>query len=541
MKGSPHPTLDDLTIDVNGVTKLLRNLNPSKASGPDHIPNKILKTCAESIAPPLTCIFNRSIVTGQLPPDWRSANISSIFKKGDRNRAENYRPVSLTSVACKLLEHIICRHLRNHLEKHSILTDKNHGFRSGHSCEIQLLTTMNDLLERYDTGKQTDVAILDFSKAFDTVPHSRLLHKLDHYGIRGPIHQWLTNFLKRRTMRVVLEGEASEEAAVESGVPQGTVLGPLLFLCHINDLPDSVKSTVRLFADDCLLYRTINTFQDHLTLQEDLRRLEDWAKKWGMRFNAQKCYILSIRSTSSYLYSLDGVPLKQVQQNPYLGVHIAADLKWTTHIANTCSKAGSTVGFLRRNLRYCPQECRRLAYIALVRSKLEYGATVWDPYQKRNTEKLERVQRQAARFITKDYKSRSPGCVTRMLQDLNLLPLEERRRQLRLSLLYKITEDLIPALPPHNFLVSANTRRRKIRPTRFEGFQSTNIVARQAMNNTRGFRIPDSRTEQYRSSFFVKTIVEWNQLSEAAVTTGSTSAFTSALGRTPSEPATTNH
>jgi hypothetical protein len=386
-----------------------------------------------------------------------------------------------------------------------------------------------------------DVAILDFSKAFDTVLHSRLLHKLDHYGIRGPIHQWLTNFLKRRTMRVVLEGEASEEAAVESGVPQGTVLGPLLFLCHINDLPDSVKSTVRLFADDCLLYRTINTFQDHLTLQEDLRRLEDWAKKWGMRFNAQKCYILSIRSTSSYLYSLDGVPLKQVQQNPYLGVHIAADLKWTTHIANTCSKAGSTVGFLRRNLRNCPQECRRLAYIALVRSKLEYGATVWDPYQKRNTEKLERVQRQAARFITKDYKSRSPGCVTRMLQDLNLPPLEERRRQLRLSLLYRITEGLIPALPPHNFLVPENTSRRRIRPTRFEGFQSTNIVARQAMNNTRGFRIPDSRTEQYRSSFFVKTIVEWNQLSEAAVTTGSTSAFTSALGRTPSVPATTNH
>ncbi|KAK7089679.1 hypothetical protein V1264_024363 [Littorina saxatilis] len=241
---------------------------------------------------------------------------------------------------------------------------------------------------------------------------------MDHYGVRGPIHAWLTNFLTKRTMRVVVEGEASEEAAVLSGVPQGTVLGPLMFLCHINDLPESTKSTVRLFADDCLLYREIHTSHDHLTLKADLKQLEIWAKKWGMRFNAQKCYILSSRSKSSYLYSLDNVILQQVQHNPYLGVLLSADLNWSSHISNICCKAGSTVGFLRRNLRNCPQECRRLAYITLVRSTLEYGATVWDPYLRRDTERLERVQRQAARFITRDYKSRSPGCVTDMLRNL---------------------------------------------------------------------------------------------------------------------------
>jgi hypothetical protein len=172
---------------------------------------------------------------------------------------------------------------------------------------------------------------------------------------------------------------------------------------------------------------------------------------------------------------------------------------------------------------------------------LEYGATVWDPYLRQDIEKLERVQRQAARFITKDYKSRSPGCVSNMLKELNLSTLEERRRQLRLSLLYRITEGLIPALPPQNFLTPANTSRRRIRPTKFEGYQSTNVIARQAFNNTRAFRIPDSRTEQYRSSFFVRTVAEWNQLSEAAVTAGSASAFTPALCRSPSGPATTDH
>ena len=328
------------------------------------------------------------------------------------------------------------------------MTDRNHGFRSGHSCETQLITTLHDLFESYDAGKQTDVVILDFSKAFDTVPHNKLLHKLDHYGIRGPIHKWLTNFLTKRKMRVVLEGEASGEATVDSGVPQGTVLGPLLFLCHISDLPEAVKSKVRLFADDCLLYWNINTPQDHITLQKDLRHLEDWAKKWGMRFSAQKCSILSSRSKLTHMYSLNRVFLKQVQQHPYLGVIISDDLKWGKHIAYISRKAGATVGFLRWNLRNCPKECRRLAYISLVRSRLEYAETVWDPYYQQDIEKLERVQRQAARFITKDYRTREPGCVNRMLQDLNLPPLAERHRQACLGLMYKIAGGLIPTIPP---------------------------------------------------------------------------------------------
>ena len=195
--------------------------------------------------------------------------------------------------------------MMKHLETNKILTNLNHGFRSRYYCETQLITTLNGLLTKHDQGNQIDIAILNFSKAFDTVPHDKLLHKLRQYGIRGPLHTWLSHFLTERKMRTIVEGKQSEETSVDSGVPQGTVLGPIMFLCHINDLPDAVTSSVRLFADDCLLYRNIKHQEDHLKLQKDLENLEHWATKWGMRFNAKKCYIMPINQRTSKLYQLN--------------------------------------------------------------------------------------------------------------------------------------------------------------------------------------------------------------------------------------------
>jgi hypothetical protein len=335
-------------------------------------------------------------------------------------------------------------------------------------------------------------------------------------------------------MRVVTEGESSEEAPVESGVPQGTVLGPLLFLCHINDLPKCVKSKVRLFADDCLVYREIHTLQDHITLQEDLRRLEAWAKEWGMRFNAKKCYILPTKTTSTYFYELNNEILKSVDSNPYLGVHLSADLKWSTHITKVSKKAGSLLGFLRRNLGNCPPECRRMAYISLIRSVLEYGATVWDPYMQKDIDRLERVQRQAARFIKRDYTSREPGCVTRMLKDLQLPPLQERRKELRLTTFYKIAGEHIKALPPSQFLVPERKTRRKITAKTFTDCVTKNIIAKYVVKHSRGYKIPESNgSEQYTSSFFVKTVVDWNQLEESTVQAKTVAAFKAAVSREP--------
>ncbi|MCS5550755.1 MAG: reverse transcriptase domain-containing protein [Gammaproteobacteria bacterium] len=518
-----------IIIDQKGLEKLLSRINPFKSSGPDNIPNRILKECATHLAPILKTILQRSLDTGQLPKDWRDANISSIFKKGDKHLPENYRPVSLTSVTCKILEHIICRHIMKHLERNKILTNLNHGFRSGYSCETQLITTINDFLKEHDKGHQVDIAILDFSKAFDTVPHNKLLHKLNNYGIKGNIHKWLTNFLTTRTMRTIVEGEHSKETSVDSGVPQGTVLGPIMFLCHINDLPDGIKSSIRLFADDCLLYRTIKTEEDHRILQADLKELERWANKWGMRFNAKKCYILSINNKSSRLYTLEDHILQEVQDNPYLGLQISNDLKWNIHVNNICKKANATLGFLRRNLRNVPESCCKTAYVSLVKSMMEYGATIWNPYLKGDIDKLERIQNRGVRFVKRDYKSREPGSISKMKKELDLETLEERRHSLRLILMYKVVEGLVPALPTSQF-VNFTRPKRKIKTRTYSDHITSNILEKRVCHNTKGLSIPDSRTPQYQNSFFVGTIIHWNHLPDSVVHASSVEAFKTALG-----------
>ena len=526
----PPAHIQHITVTTPGVAKLLHDLKINKASGPDNIPNIVLKTLANNIAPILTLIFQASLDSGRLPQDWLGANVTCAFKKGDRHSPSNYRPISLTSVPCKILEHIVYRHILDHLNNHQILTSLNHGFRAGFSTETQLLTTTHDLLTSYDSKKQVDMMILDFSKAFDTVPHDRLLHKLSHYGITGPIHSWLTCFLTERMMQVVVEGISSPSTTVDSGVPQGTVLGPLLFLCHINDLPGAVKSQVRLFADDCLIYREIDDYSDHLKLQADLTSLEQWAEQWGMRFNASKCYVMSLTKNpgSSFFYSLNNTILQQVPQNPYLGLQFSSNLSWSTHINSITKKANSTLGFLRRNLKHCPTLCKRNAYLALVRPLLEYGAIIWDPHQKQDIDKLERVQRVAVRFIANDYRSRTPGFVTGLLNKYELPTLQERRVSQRLTFFFRIAQGLVPAIPPEKFLTPQRMGRR-IRPPARPDFIENNPVHKYTRNNDRCYKVPESNTLELRHSYFPKTIIEWNQLEDRIVNSGTTEAFKQAL------------
>ena len=289
---STYSTIPFLAINTQGIAKLLSEVDITKATGPDNIPCRILKANASVLAPILQVIFSQTLQTGNLPQDWLLANVTPIFKSGDRTLPSNYRPISITSVPCKILEHIIHRHIMDHFERQKILTDAQHGFRPKRSCETQLLVTTHDISQYLNNPKirQVDAIILDFAKAFDKVPHKRLLAKLDFYGIRGPLLQWITAFLTNREQRVVLDGYHSSSTRVTSGVPQGTVLGPLLFLSYINDLPLSLSSTTRLFADDSLVYRPIVNRDDCLRLQDDLHALERWEAKWQMTFRPDKCH-----------------------------------------------------------------------------------------------------------------------------------------------------------------------------------------------------------------------------------------------------------
>ena len=392
-----------------------------------------------------------------------------------------------------------------HLDKHKILTNRQHGFRTKHSCESQLILTVHDLAQSLDRRTPLDMIIMDFSKAFDTVPHNRLLFKLRSYGITGNIHQWITNFLTKRTQRVVVNGESSEWVPIKSGVPQGTVLGPLLFLLYLNDLPDNISSEVRLFADDCVLYRSITNKHDIEHLQADLDTLTTWQDKWQMHFNADKCFTLKLshsKTPSTHHYKLGQSVLKEAKSHSYLGVNISHDLKWVEHINSSISKANRVLGAVRRNLHPCTTDIKSTAYKSLVRPHLEYSGTVWDPYTVDLINKLEAVQRRAARFACRDYNPRSS--VTEMLQKLEWDSLQTRRSAARLTMMFKIVNSQV-AIPASKFLQPT------LRPSRH--------------HNSKSFIRPQATKDCFKNSFFPRTISQWNSLPETIVNSTTTEVF----------------
>ena len=506
---SPHPAASDITVAVSGVRALLERLSPHKASGPDQISSRFLKTMSAVLAPALTIIFQTSLDQGQIPDDWKRAYVTPIFKKGEKARACNYRPVSLTPVNCKVFEHIIHSHIMNHLETHGILADQQHGFRKTRSCESQLIATVHDLAKGLDQRQQIDAIALDFSKAFDKVPHQRLAAKLKYHGVRGKTLRWIECFLRGRIQQVVVEGEQSAPAPVTSGVPQGTVLGPLLFLVYINDLPQSVTSTSRLFADDCLLYRNVNNTADSDALQKDLESLQDWEQRWQMSFNPDKCEIIRITNKTSTItngYSIHGEELKTSNSIKYLGLHIDNKLSWEKHVSTTIAKASSTLAFLRRNISCCPRPIRLIAYKTLIRPQLEYAAKVWDNTVKARTSAVETIQRRAARFVMGNYDRRSS--VTNMLNELSLETLKNRRKQAKLATLYRATHSLIdiPTAP--------------LEP-----------VNRGTRGHSRRFLLPSRRIKCYQDSFFPSTIGLWNDLPQEIVDKSSLDSFKTALAK----------
>ena len=361
----------------------------------------------------------------------------------------------------------------------------------------QLTTVIDDWAKVLDNKGQVDTFILDFEKAFDTPPHELLKSKLFSYGIGGSTLNWINAFLCFRKQRVVVNGVMSDWAPVVSGVPQGTVLGPLLFSLYINDISADIESEIRLFADDCVCYREIKGIDDTVKLQEDIDRLGCWARKWGMRFQPVKCNMMQLTKKHNKIqasYTLEGTVLENVESIKYLGVTITSDLKWNTHIINICTKANRTLGFLRRNLFSCPQEVKEAGYKTLVRPILEYGSSVWDPYTQGLQEELEKVQNRAARFVTRNY-TREAGSMTGILEQLKWESLKKRRKDNRLILLYKGLKG--KARIPTGDLVPKTRRCRN--------------------QHSMAFQIPTASLDAYKCSFFPQTIRDWNDLPDSLI------------------------
>jgi hypothetical protein len=506
---SPHPVMPDIIVTAPGVHRQLSSLNVHKATGPDGLSAHILKETAEISAEILTTIYNKSLKSGEVPRDWRNAHVVPLFKKGERYTPSNYRPVSLTCICCKVLEHILVSNRANHLENNNILSENQHGFRRKRGTESQLILTSHDLLKSLDQSIQTDVIIMDFAKAFDKVPHQRLVHKMEYYGIGSSTTKWIHNFLSSRSQEVVLDGERSETAEVTSGVPQGTVLGPVLFLIFINDLPDNLNNKARLFADDCVLYTEIHSASDCQLLQADLHTLQQWEDQWQMSFNASKCHILRVHHKKQPIifdYTLQGQVLSTMTDYPYLGVTISSDGYWKKHIDSICGKANKTLGFVKRNLKSAPPKLKETAYKSMVRPKLEYATTVWDPHHKYLAHNLEMVQRRSARWVCHNYSREAS--VTSMLDTLGWKPLQHRRTIARMTMIYKITNCLI-AIPIAEYLTPV---RRQTRHTHLHSYLQYQC-----------------NTEFFRYAFFPRSVVQWNSLPVDVVSAPSLEAFKAAL------------
>ena len=351
-----------------------------------------------------------------------------------------------------------------------------------------------------------------FSWAFDTVPRQCFLGKLAHYGIQGCTNSWICVFLTGRSMSVVVDGESSEPMPILSGVPQGTVLRPLLFLIYINDMPSQVSkgTCIWLFADDCLVYRWIQKVKDQTILQKNLDCLRNWAIRWGMTFNPRKCYIMHITRGCRLdkFYQMCGTILGTVTLAKYLGITISDDLHWHQQINLVAKKANTTLHMISRNLRYCPCKTRSLEYSTLVCPKLEYCASVWDPYHQQDIDALEWINRRALGCVyNKTWQERGVS-PTALLKDLGWDPLSDRRRQQRLSLMYRITYGLV-----------------EVPPTRLE----------KPSRNTRGhsfkYKTIGTTCDIVKHSFYLRTIPEWNNLSDSIVNAPSLDSFKQRLSK----------
>ena len=500
-KGPQSECLSVVEIEENVVLDRLSKINVNKCQGPDELHGKILFEIRHEIAKPLADLFTLSLEKGIVPQDWRDANVCPLFKKGCRDKAENYRPVSLTSIVGKVLESIIKDKIVKFLEEHKLLRDSQHGFTGGRSCLTNLLEFFESVTKELEDGNNVDMVYLDFCKAFDKVPHIRLIRKLEALGIRGKVKSWIESWLGDRRQRVCVDGELSDWVKVSSGVPQGSVLGPVLFLIYINDLDDGILSKLGKFADDSKLCKGVGSTADVSVLANDLAQLDKWSSKWQMKFNTEKCSVIHLgKNNAQNKYNLGNAVLTNSDKERDLGIIVDKTMKFSEHINSVVGSANSILGMISRNITCKNKNIVTRLYKALVRPKLEFCVQAWRPYLRKDIDKIERVQHRATKMIAEwqglSYEDR--------LKVTHLTTLEDRRVRGDMIEVYKILRGVSRVNSGIWFQWSANSRTRGHR-----------------------FKLAKFRSRlDIRKNFFSQRVVNiWNKLPEAVVEADSVNSF----------------
>ena len=509
------PFVEDNDLDIETivftsdmVSKIIKDLDQSKAVGPDLVHNKLIVKAVDIISGPLAFLFNRSITESKFPCLWKTAHVTPIYKKGDRSLCTNYRPISLLSCVGKIMEKCIQKHIFDYLTEHNILTLSQSGFIPGDSTTYQLLSIYDDFCKSLDQQQTTQALFFDISKAFDRVWHRGLLHKLNAIGIRGSLLEWFADYLYNRKQAVVMKGQTSTYKIIQSGVPQGSVLGPLLFLIYINDIVHDIDSQVKLFADDTSMYlRMEDGIERTEILNSDIRKILNWSRTWKVTFNPTKTELLTLsshRSPDTYPLIFDNDILLETTSHKHLGVILQNDCKWAGHIESVIAKVRPLIACLCSFKYKFNRKTLEILYKSYILPHLDYSDVVWDNCPAVLANELENIHLEALRIITGSVRGTSHD---KLYRESGFVPLTMRRCRHKLILFYKIVNGQLPLylniyLPP---LISE-----------FNPYHLRRPLERQ---------VPVFRTELYRNSFFPSTTVLWNNLPDHVKTLPSISSF----------------
>ena len=463
------PNVDKITesainlvnFSENSILDHIRGLNINKAHGYDDISIRMLKICDKSITRPLYIIFKSCLNAGYFPKAWKKANVIPLHKKNNKNIVSNYRPVSLLPICGKIFEKIIFDKLYTHIYSNDLISDKQSGYKKNDSTIKQLLAITHDIYKAFDYSPPREVraTFLDISRAFDRVWHDGLLHKLKQNGIEGEMLSILASFLAEREQRVIIDGNFSGWSNIEAGVPQGSILGPILFLVYINDLIDTVDSEIKIFADDTFIYRIVD--QDSTEkLNQDLEKITVWANTWKMVFNpslskqAVEVCFSSKRTPSVFeILEFNGIPVLQASGTKHLGLLLDLRLDFKKHLAEKLGKANQGLGVMKQLYKWTPRRSLEEIYKLYTRPHVDYGDIIYDiadlnknsiftsTTSNLRMENIEKIQYQAARIVSGAWQGTSRE---KLYDDLGWESLQNRRTVRKLCILYETLKNRYP-------------------------------------------------------------------------------------------------